>query len=767
MARPTRRSGNLPAEATSFIGRRREIAEVRKKLSTARLITLVGPGGVGKTRLAIRIAAQLSRGFRDGAWLVELADIRDPALVSNAALAALDLRDQAFTEPLVLLLTYLKDKELLLLMDNCEHLLGSVAQVAAEVIKGAPGVRVLLTSREPLAIAGEHVVPVPPLELPSAQAAESLAQLGQNEAVMLFTERAAAASGSFELSGENHVAVAHLCRRLDGLPLAIELAAVRTRVLTVEQIRDRLNDRFGLLTGGGRAALPRHQTLRTTIDWSYELLAVAERTLLRRLCVFAGRFTLDDIEAVCTSDDVPVGEALDLLSSLVDKSLVVKEDVKGIACYRLHETMREYSALKLQEAGEEVIVGERCTEYYWSRCQQAFREARYRLTDWLQWMDLEIDNIRAVLRHCLTRGDTRRGIDLATSIGWYWITRATTEGVRWLDELLAAGPGNPEGQFWAYFLRGFLAVLKADATAARPPIQQAVATARQLGQPSLLAQALSMASIAENMAGDAGSARPLLDECAVVTAGLDEFPARISLLQARALNGFFQGDIEEVKAAASEGVRLSREVGDLYSLEMMLLNAGGTALITGDLVQAKTDYVEALKIAQRIDDRVAQYALLDGLGCVAAGSGRARHAAQLLGAAETVRTQAGASLIPFLAPLIAMAAESATAGLGPSKFQSEMTAGKRLSRDEAIRLALGEPAQVAVSVDANGEGRGLLGKREAEVAQLVAEGLSNKQIGARLFISERTVDSHVRGILNKLGFNSRAQIAGWIALSKH
>jgi predicted ATPase/DNA-binding CsgD family transcriptional regulator len=765
MARPTRRSGNLPAEATSFIGRRRELGEVRQKLSTARLITLVGPGGVGKTRLAIRIAAQLARGFRDGAWLVELADVRDPALVSNAALAALDLRDQAFTEPLVLLLTYLKDKELLLLMDNCEHLLGSAAQVATEVIKGAPGVRVLLTSREPLAIAGEHVVPVPPLELPSAQAAESLAQLGQNEAVMLFTERAAAASGSFELSGGNQIAVADLCRRLDGLPLAIELAAVRTRVLTVEQIRDRLNDRFGLLTGGGRAALPRHQTLRTTIDWSYELLAVAERTLLRRLCVFAGRFTLDDIEAVCTSGDVALADALDLLSSLVDKSLVVKDDVKGIACYRMHETMREYSALRLQEAGEEIIVGERCTDYYWSRCQQAFREARYRLTDWLQWMDLEIDNIRAVLRHCLTRGDTRRGIDLATSIGWYWITRATTEGVRWLDELLAAGPGNPEGQFWAYFLRGFLAVLKADATAARPPIQQAVATARQLGQPSLLAQALSMASIAENMAGDAGSARPLLDECAVVTAGLDEFPARISLLQARALNGFFQGDIEEVKAAASEGVRLSREVGDLYSLEMMLLNAGGTALITGDLVQAKTDYVEALKIAQRIDDRVAQYALLDGLGCVAAGSGQARHAAQLLGAAETVRTQAGASLIPFLAPLIAMAAESATAGLGASKFQAETTAGKRLSRDEAIRLALGEPAQVAASVTANGEGRGLLGKREAEVAQLVAEGLSNKQIGARLFISERTVDSHVRGILNKLGFNSRAQIAGWIALS--
>src|ERR1700694_1321896 len=763
MARPTRRSGNLPAEATSFIGRRRELAEVRKRLGAARLVSLVGPGGVGKTRLAIPTAAELARGFRDGAWLVELADVRDPALVSNAALAALDLRDQAFTEPLVLLISYLKDKELLLLVDNCEHLLGSTAQVVTHVIRDAPGVRVLATSREPLAIAGEHVVPVPPLELPSAHVAESLTRLGQNEAVMLFTERAAAASGTFALSGANEIAVADLCRRLDGLPLAIELAAVRTRVLTVEQIRDRLNDRFGLLTAGGRAALPRHQTLRTTFDWSYDLLAVAERTLLRRLCVFAGRFTLEDVEAVCTSSDVAVADALDRLSSLVDKSLVMKEDVRGFACYRLHETMREYSALKLREAAEEVIVGERCTDYYWSRCKQAMPEARYRLTDWLQWMDLEIDNIRAVLRHCLTRGDTRRGIDLATSIGWYWITRASAGGVPWLDERLAAGPGNPEGQFWAYFLRGFLAVLKADATAARPPLDRAVAAARGLGQPTLLSQALAMAAIAENMAGDSGSAQRLLDEAAVVTTGLDDFPARISLLQARALDGIFRGDIETLKAAASDGVRLSREVGDLYSLEMMLLNAGGAALISGDLEQAKGYHMEALKIAERIDDRVAQYVLLDELGCVAAGSGQPRLAAQLLGAAETVRTQAGASLIPILAPLIAMAEESATAALGASKFQAEMNAGKRLSRDEAIRLALGEPAQVSPRAAANDDGRGPLGKREADVARLVAQGLSNKQIGTRLFISERTVDSHVRSILNKLGFNSRAQIAGWIA----
>src|SRR5713101_6535061 len=330
MARPPRRSGRLPAEASSFIGRRREIAEVRKKLTEARLISLVGPGGVGKTRLAIRIVTDLGRGFRGGGWLVELAEIQDPALVTNAVMAALDLRDQAAAEPLALVLSYLRDKELLLVVDNCEHLLGAAAQVVTDMMRAAPGVRVIATSREPLSVPGEHVVPVPPLELPAPQPGEPLARLRQNEAVMLFTERAAAASGTFELTASNQAAVVDLCRRLDGLPLAIELAAVRTRVLTVEQILDRLSNRFGLLVGGGRAALPRHQTLQTAIDWSHDLLSTAERAMLRRLCVFAGRFALEDVEAVCTSDEVPAERALDLLSSLVDKSLVVKEDARGV-----------------------------------------------------------------------------------------------------------------------------------------------------------------------------------------------------------------------------------------------------------------------------------------------------------------------------------------------------------------------------------------------------------------------------------------------------
>src|SRR3954469_9474485 len=373
--------GNLPAETTSFIGRRHELAETRRKLSAARLVTLVGPGGVGKTRLAIRAASDLARGVPDGPWRVQLAELRDAALVGNAVLAALDLRDQGAAEPATLLRSYLDDKEMLLVLDNCEHLLQAAARLTSDLLRAAPGLRVIATSREPLSVDGEHVLPVPPLQLPSSNTDEPLDRLRQNETVQLFVERAAAASGSFELTTANQDAVVELCRRLDGLPLGIELAAVRTRALTPEQIRDRLGERFDLLTGGSRAALPRHQTLRTTIAWSYDLLSPAERRLLTRLCVFAGRFTLEDITAVCGWDDLPPVVVLDHLSSLLDKSLVIKEDVAGAACYRLHETMREYARLKLRETGDEAVVERRCTDYYLTRCRQFAVEGRHRLLE--------------------------------------------------------------------------------------------------------------------------------------------------------------------------------------------------------------------------------------------------------------------------------------------------------------------------------------------------------------------------------------------------
>jgi len=764
MARPKHRLGNLPAEATSFIGRRRELGEIRKKLTSARLVSLVGPGGVGKTRLALRIAADLGRGFTDGAWLVELAEIRDGDLVTNAVLAALDLRDQAAMKPLQILLSDLQNRQLLLLLDNCEHLLGAIAPLVADLLRAAPRLTVITTTREPLQAPGEHIIPIPPLQLPPADGTQALTQLRQNEAVMLFSERAGAASGTFELTDSNQAVVVALCRRLDGLPLAIELAAVRTRGLSLEQILDRLTDRFALLTGGGRAALPRHQTLRTTIDWSYDLLTAAEQMLFRRLCVFAGRFTLEDVESVCTSSEVPAMGAMDILSALVDKSLVTKEDVRGLACYRLHETLREYASLKLGDAHEEELLEERCLEHYRTTCLRSADQARYRLLEWLAWAELEIDNIRAVVQQCLVRGDSARGLDIAASMKYYWITHGTTEAVRWLDPLLAAGEASPRTLVRAYYLRGWLSLLQGDPAAARPWIARAVATARETGQQALLSESLSIAATAENLAGEHEAARRFLEEAEAITPGLHDFPATIELVESRAIQAIFEGNLETSRAASLEGVRLSREAGDVYQLEAMLRNLGMVGMMSGDFHGANSQFSEALRLARTIDNRLAQYYGLAAAGWYTANTGRTRAAAQLLGAAEAVGRQTGADIMGPLLPLLAQAKASAKGALGSSKFEAEFQAGRRLSRMEALRLALGESEQAEVAAS-DGAERAALGKRELDVARLVAEGLSNKQIAARLFISDRTVATHVGNILNKLGFNSRAQVATWVASS--
>ena len=761
VGRPRRRIGNVPAEATSFVGRRRELAETRKALAGARLVSLVGPGGVGKTRLAVRAATDLGRGFANGAWWVELAEIRDAALVTNAVVAALDLRDQAATKPLQILLSQLRDSELLLVLDNCEHVLEDSAHLVAAVMRAAPNVRVLITSREPLRVQGEHVVPVPPLGLPPAGGGEPLALLRQNEAVLLFTDRAAAASGTFELTTSNQAAVVHLCRRLDGLPLAIELAAVRTRVLTAEQILDRLSDRFAVLTGGGRAALPRQQTLRTAIDWSHDLLTAAEQALLRRLCVFAGRFTVDDAEAVCAYGEGMTGQALDVIAGLVDKSLVMKEDIRGVATYRLHETMREYASLKLQDAAEVEALDERYVEYYRTRCRDAEGDARHRTLEWLQWVGLEIDNIRSALQKCLATSDWRRGLELATSIGYYWVTRGTTESMRWFDELLAVAAGSDDVPARTYHFRGWLSMRQADAEAARPWLARAISSARAAGQLSQLSESLSAAATAENMAGDHATARRFLDEAGALTPGPSHYPASIGLIQARAIHAFFEGDLDTAKAASSAGARLSREAGDLYYLVQMLEYLGQAAMLAGDVAASKPRFVDALRIARQIDDRLAQYDLLSLLGWHAAMSGHPRLAAQLLGAAEAVGSSAGAGMTGPAMPLLARAHEAAVSALGESRFEAAFQAGGHMGREAALRLALSESEEI--DADPSDQiATGPLAKPEVEVARLVAEGLTNKQIGTRLFISERTVATHIRNILNKLGFGSRAQIAGWM-----
>lgn len=509
--------------------------------------------------------------------------------------------------------------------------------------------------------------------------------------------------------------------------------------------------------------MARYQTLRTTIEWSYDLLSPDERTLLARLCVFAGRFTLDDVEAVCCFGALPAGRALDLLSSLLDKSMVIREDGAGVACYRLHETMREYARLRLRATSDEDTAERRYSEHYLSQCRRFAAEGRHRLVAWLRWMDIEADNVRSALGRYRDQGDARRGIDLVTCLIWYWVTRATTEGVRWLDELLARDT-EPAAHPWAYFARGFLAVLQSDAPAATAALDRAVTAARAAalsqGQPAVLAQSLAMASIAASMAGDRGAARRLLDEARDVAGGIDDPGATVMTLQARALNGLIDGDLDATGSAAAEGVRRSRATGDLYSLCMMLMNQGFATLAAGDVATAEPRFAEGLRIAHDLDDRVAQCYLLGALGCCAAAR-EPRLAAQLLGAMEHLLSEVGATVNAGMAPVLTRAAASVRAALGPSRFDTEFRAGQRLSRADAGRLALREAPTAADPAP----GAGVLGRREVDVARLVTDGLSNKEIGARLFISERTVESHVRNILTKLGFTTRTQIAGWMAAS--
>jgi DNA-binding CsgD family transcriptional regulator len=357
------------------------------------------------------------------------------------------------------------------------------------------------------------------------------------------------------------------------------------------------------------------------------------------------------------------------------------------------------------------------------------------------------------------------------SLSWLWITRATTEGMRWIGGFLAMEGGDPQVRAWATFIRGFLAVLKADPSVAKPELEAAIAAARRNGQQDLLTDALSMASVAEAIAGDRAAAARLLAEAQEAVAGIDYVHGRLAVLQARVFNAFFEADLATIRACATDGADLARQINDLYSLEIMLLNLGSAALMAGELAEAEPLLSEALATARRIDDRVAQFYLIAAHACHATLSGQAPRAATMFGAAETMRVEAGANVMPILATQFAQAEQAAAAMLGEPRFMTQFEAGRNLQRDAAICFALGEstddakPGQASPAETDVGATTDIspLGKREAEVALLIAEGLTNKQIATRLFISERTVDSHVRSILNKLGFRTRTQIATWVA----
>ena len=752
------------------MGRRRLLAVVKAAFASTRLLTLVGPGGVGKTRLALRAAADLQRTLRDGVWFIDLAGLEDPHLVAKAVISSLGVADQSGQWPTSLLVSHLASREALLILDNCEHLLDAVAVLADVVLKEAAGVRLLATSRQPLRISGERVLQVPPLTLQGEPGAEPGKGAAHSEAVALLMARAADAGVQLEETDATRQLLFDLCRRLDGMPLALELAAVRLRTIGLDQLLERLSDRFAVLTGGSRAALPRQQTLRATIDWSHDLLNGHEAALLRRLAVFPSDMGLDAVEAVATQTGIDRKSVLELLSSLIDKSFVTRLDAAANARYKLHETMREYALIKLRDAKEEPAAVKAFVTFYADMCQVAEMAAQSpQLVEWLKRMDGEADNVRGALAHCLHGPDHAIGISMVGSLLWYWTARATSEGAYWLDLYLErrdsddADDADDAALARALFARGYLSMVLGDAATASPVLEEAEAKARAARDSPLLARILSVSAGIRVMSGELEGARSQLRDAKTLAQGLDDPGVDAMLALTEGFIALGEADVETAGRVYAEWAPRARDRGDIQTLSYLLSSYGFSLLQKDQPDQAGPLLQESLGIERRLENRDMILYVLDGLASHAAMVGRLQRSARLLGAAETLQAETGVRLMPHMEPVLAHARETIAASLGIPALESETQTGKRMSTDEAIAFALDEKKAARLDAPPVAKRMTPLSRRELEVARLVGDGMSNKEIGSRYFLSERTVETHVSNILNKLGINSRVEVARWVA----
>jgi non-specific serine/threonine protein kinase len=770
MAIPAQRHelGKLPSDLTNFIGRRHELAEIKSVLAGTRLLTLTGPGGVGKTRLALRVAAELRRNVRHGAWFVELGDLRDSTLLAKVIMAALGLRDQSDRWPLSLLADYLADRELLLVLDNCEHLLDACSAAVDALLRAAPGLRVLATSRQALRVAGERVFPVPGLALPGDDPDVLPERLGQYEAIALFCDRAAAASGRFQLTRDNQDSVLQLCRQLDGVPLALELAAVRMRTLGVDEILARLTDRFGLLTGGSRAALPRQQTLRAAIDWSHDLLSKSEQAFLRRLALFAGGFDAEAAEAVASGGAAASDESLELLSSLVDKSLVTREGTATRARFRLHETMREYALARLQEAGEFDDV-RRAHLHWYSAVVGAFNDEWFgpRQPEWFDRLDHEASNIRVALQYCIeSPSEVDTGLDMAAALHPWWQSRDLSEAKKALQFLLRRGPARERSRARALITLGSIGLALSDLTLAKSALAEALPLARLAKDTRSIIQALDRRALGEvRGVEDAVASGLLLEEARSLASAVGDPMAMAEVEEILGFHAMQLGDRKAARDHMEVSAEVSRQQGDTWLLSATLSFVGMDAIARGDYVQAESAFKQSLRLKRRLGDRgVATIRSFQGLASHAVATDRAKRSARLQGAVATQLRRQGILENPaYLSQLVADAAHQAKQTLGEMAYVAEFKAGEAMEYEEALAYALEERPEHGVAIPGHAEARIRLGKREEEVGRLVAEGLSNKEMASRLFLSERTVETHVHNLLNKLGVNSRTQIAAWFA----
>jgi non-specific serine/threonine protein kinase len=627
--RPGSPPHNLPLELTSFIGRDREVGEIGRLLAERRLLTLCGTGGSGKTRLALAVAQDLVEEFEYGVWWVELAPVSDPKLVVRVAASALGAPEASDLSPTEALVEHLKGRKALLILDNCEHLVEECADLADTLLRTCPGLRILATSREPLRVAGEYSWQVPSLSLPDPGRLPALGELAGFEAVHLFVERARAVDAGFELTEANASAVARLCQKLDGIPLAIELATARSRVLTAEQILQKLEDPLTLLTSGDRSSAPRQRTLRATLGWSYDLLSVAERALFRRLSVFVGGWDLEAAEAVGAGESVEAGLVLDLLSVVVDKSLVVAEtETAGALRYGLLEPVRQFGREKLRESGEGSEVRRRHAEHYLALAETAGAELLGPDQGlWLRRLRIEFANLREAQAWSLEPGEeterARVRLRLPAALWRFWTGRRFEEGKLWLQTALQRDPGGfPAVRARALDGLGYILLFQQDYERAIAALEEAVALYKELGDRSGNAFALGNLGYAMLHGGYLERVPAFVGEAEALMAGDLDDHARAYLRQILATATILEGDLDSALAQFEEALVLCRELGDFRNTSMALFNLGMITLAKGDVGRGAPLLEEGTRISRELGDRVGGLYYVWAFGKLSAMRGR-------------------------------------------------------------------------------------------------------------------------------------------------
>ena len=760
-----RRVHNVPAELTSFVGRRRELAEIKQRLGCSRLVTLTGPGGVGKTRLALRAATDVARAFPDGVWLISLASIHDPLLVSQAAFDALGVRDLSAGWSLTTLADYLAAKHLLVVLDNCEHLLDSCAVFANTLLMACPKLRLMATSRQPLGTAGEVRVPVPPMSLPEEGDDVAVARLRNSEAVWLLCERAASVVPDFAIDATNAAAVLSLCRRLDGIPLALELAAVRLGALSLDQLSQGLASELTILGSGNRGAEARQQTLEATIGWSYGLLEEPERLLWARLSVFAGGFDQEATIAVCSDMRVQPERIVPLLGTLVEKSILKRQlSNGGPPRYSLLETLRQYGRVRLREIDEESRTQKRHFEWI---CELGRSLGGYdsRQAEMFKRMYLERDNLWAALDYCLKRpGEAAAAAELAANLITYWSCRGPFSDVRRVvTSLVELAPEDSRPRARLLWVAASLATFQNDMDTCAELSRESLRIGTLLNDAEPIASSLLLLALPLVMKGKSVEAVEQAQSAVSLARSTLAQPFDLLATAVASEICLWAGQLDRAIELGEHGLAICRARGELFTRGYFLNYLSQARWQQGERRLAEALAKEGVASKHALDDRNGLQLLLETYAWIAAEGGAHRRAAMLLGYAERVRQLSG--IVRIYVEATQQQHERSLAivvpALGQKTYEAAYENGLAMTVDEGMAFVMEEKIPTQPPLAPSSRSTAGLTRREQEIATLVAQGHTNKQIAAKMVVSERTVESHIWNILNKLGFSSRTQIASW------